>query len=206
MKKRIFFSLAILSLIIFICWQQERIRVISGERESYRQNTYNLLDEAQSYQIEIKGYQTRDSLNVKSIGQLELKLAEVNRYRSEDMKLIETLKVDKKRLQQITTVQTQTIYELTANVRDSIVYRDNYITDTLRCIYIWDKWFELNGCIDANSKFAGRFENRDSLLYVEHIVPKRFWFIRWGIKERRQEIVSRNPHTKITGAEFITIR
>jgi hypothetical protein len=64
----------------------------------------------------------------------------------------------------------------------------------------------MNGCIGADAKFAGRFESRDSLLYVEHVVPKRFWFIRWGVKERRQEIVSRNPHTKIIGAEFVTIR
>jgi hypothetical protein len=54
--------------------------------------------------------------------------------------------------------------------------------------------------------WTGRFESRDSLLYVEHVVPKRFWFIRWGVKERRQEIVSRNPHVRIVGAEFVTVR
>ncbi|GHT60449.1 hypothetical protein FACS189451_00520 [Bacteroidia bacterium] len=188
-----------LLLIAAVCWQNERIKVISSERNSYRQNTYNLLGE-------IEHYQTEDSLNAVSVGQLELKLAEVNRYRSEDMKLIETLQVDKKRLQQITTAQTQTIYELSTTVRDSIVYRDNYIADTLHCIEIADKWFSLTGCIDENSKFAGRFENRDSLLYIEHVIPKRFLFIRWGVKERRQEIVSRNPHTKIIGAEFISIK
>jgi hypothetical protein len=78
--------------------------------------------------------------------------------------------------------------------------------DTLRCIEIINKWFNLSGCIDANSKFAGRFENRDSLLYVEHIIPKKFLFIKWGIKERRQEIVFQNPHTKIMGLEYITVR
>jgi hypothetical protein len=50
------------------------------------------------------------------------------------------------------------------------------------------------------------FETRDSLLYVEYIVPRRFWFIKWGVKERRQEIVSRNPYTRIMGAEFVVIR
>lgn len=29
-------------------------------------------------------------------------------------------------------------------------------------------------------------------------VPRRLWFIRWGTKELRQEIVSSNPHTRIT--------
>ena len=199
MKTYIYFGLVIAGLILAVIWQQERIKVIKNERNLYRQNVYNLLED-------IDRYQTKDSLNAVSIGQLELKLAEVNRYRVDDMKLIETLNVDKKRLQQITTAQTQTVYELNVNFVDSIIYRDKYITDTLRCMNIKDKWFDLNGCIDANSKFAGRFANRDSLLYVEHIIPKRFWFIKWGCKERRQEIVSRNPHTTITGAEYITVR
>ena len=199
MKNWIYIGLVILALTVAVGWQHERIRVISGERNMYRQDTYTLLDE-------IKQYQTEDSLNALSILQLELKLAEVNRYRSEDMKLIETLKVDKKRLQQITTTQIQTVYELKGTVRDSIVYRDRYIIDTLRCIEITDHWFDFNGCVDANFLFIGRFENRDSLLYVEHIIPKKFWFIKWGCKERRQDIVSRNPHTVIVGAEFLSIR
>ena len=199
MKKYLYLGLVILLLTAIIGWQQKRIKAISGERDSYRQNSYTLMDD-------INRYQTKDSLNAVSTGQLELKLSELTRFRSEDLKLIETLKVDKKRLQQITTAQTQTLYELSATVRDSVIYVDNYITETLHCIDIQEKWFDLHGCIDANSKFAGRFENRDSLLYVEHIIPKRFLFIKWGCRERRQEIVSRNPHTTVVNAEFITIR
>ena len=83
---------------------------------------------------------------------------------------------------------------------------DSIYKDTIKCISITDKWFYMNGCIEVNSKFTGKFVNRDSLVYVEHIIPKRFWFIKWGCRERRQEIVSRNPYTIITGAEYITIR
>jgi len=53
---------------------------------------------------------------------------------------IQGLKVDKKRLKQITTAQMQTIYELKGIVVDSI-YIDNFIIDTLHCITIADKWF-----------------------------------------------------------------
>jgi hypothetical protein len=199
MKKYIYIGLIIATLVSVIGWQHERIRVISSDRDYYRQDTHALLGD-------IRRYQTNDSLNVVSIDQLELKVAELNRYRSEDMRLIESLQVDTKRLQQITTAQIQTIYELRGTIRDTIIYRDNHTTDTLRCIDIANQWFDLSGCIDPNFKFVGRFENRDSLLYVEHIIPKRFWFIKWGIRERRQELVSRNPHTVIVGAEFITIR
>ena len=37
-------------------------------------------------------------------------------------------------------------------------------------------------------------------------MPRRFLFIRWGTKAVRQEILSRNPHTKIVYAEYVKIR
>jgi len=199
MKKEIITAFVIVALFGAIFLQQERIKFLDKERNSYRQTAFTLLGD-------IDSYRTKDSLHAVSVGEMQLKLSELKKYRSDDMLLIETLQVDKKRLQKITTAQTQTIYELNASVHDSIVYINPYIPDTLRCITIKDKWFDMTGCIDLNSKFTGRFENRDSLLYVEHVIPKKFLFIKWGVKERRQEIVSRNPHTVITGAEYITIR
>ncbi|MBF0577749.1 DUF6549 family protein [Dysgonomonas sp. GY617] len=169
------------------------------EKELYKKNTSVLMDK-------IETYQTKDSLNVVSVGVLELKLSEYKKYRSDDLKLINSLNVDKKRLEQITSTQIQTIYELKGSVRDSLIYRDNYIIDTLKCITIHNTWFDLKGCSNRNNDFSGSFESRDSLIYIEHIVPKKFLFFKWGIKERKQEILSKNPNTKILNAEYISIR
>jgi hypothetical protein len=211
MKSLIYYLAIILSFAVVYQWRH--IGALQAERDLYQQNTNALLSD-------IEQYRTKDSLYVASISELCLTVDEYKKYRQQDMKLIESLKVDKSRIQQVTTTQTETVHELNGQFRDSAVWRDIFTkefaqadsafdsayADTLKCITINDKWFNLNGCIDANSKFAGRFESRDSLLYVEHIIPKRFWFIRWGVKERKQEIVSRNPHTRIVGAEFVTIR
>lgn len=129
-------------------------------------------------------------------------------FRAEDAKLISTLRADKKRLESIAKAQTETIYALRANVRDSIVYRDGE-SDTMRCIDYHDNWLDFSGCFSKENQFDGTIRSRDDLLYVEHIIPKRFLGFLWKtkrVKERRQEIVSRNPHTEIIGAEFITIR
>ena len=170
-----------------------------AEKEVYQKNTDILMGDIDTYKV-------KDSLNAVSVGNLELKLSEYKRYRSEDLNLINSLKVDKKRLEQITTAQTKTIYELEGKVTDSVIYRDNYIVDTLRCLDIHTKWYDLNGCTNQDGVFTGRLENRDSLIYVEHVIPKKFWFIKWGVKERKQEIISKNPSTSIESAEYITIR
>lgn len=192
-------GIIIASLFGTIAILHHRLKKEKAEKEVYQKNTNVLLDTIQTYKA-------KDSLNVVSIGVIELKLSEYKKYRADDLNLINSLKVDKKRLEQITTAQTKTIYELKGSVRDSIVYVDNYIVDTLRCVTIENKWFDLHGCINKKSEFSGTFENRDSLLYVEHIVPNKFLFFKWGVKERKQEILSKNPNTRIVNAEYISIR
>jgi len=193
--------LVILSLTGTIKVLRDKIQKEKAEKELYIGNTHNLLDSVQTYQ-------TKDSLNVASVGKLELKLSEYEKYRANDLRLIESLKVDKKKLESVTTAQTKTIHELKGTVRDSVVYRDNYIVDTLRCITIRDKWFDMNGCIDKQNMFTGEFENRDSIAIVNHVKQKRFLGFLWyyGKKESRVDAISKNPNTKITGVEYIELR
>lgn len=196
---KIYIILGIITLAGATAFLNNRLKKEKAEKELYQKNTDVLMGK-------VEAYKANDSLNVVSIGRLELKLSEYKKYREEDLELINRLKIDKKRLEQITTAQTQTIYELKGSVRDSIVYVDNYIVDNLRCLDIVNKWFDLHGCINKKNEFSGTFENRDSLVYVEHVVPKKFLFIKWGVKERKQEILSKNPNTKIMNAEYISIR
>ena len=202
MKKYIYAGLFAAALISVIAVQHRQIEAVKEDRDTYKRNTHTLLGD-------VERYRTKDSLQAVSVSGLCLTFDEYENDRQEDMKLIKQLKADKSRLQQIITAQTETDYYLSGTVDESIFYRqkgDGYVADTLQCIDINEKWFDMHGCIDKNSKFTGKFESRDSLLYVEHVVPKRFLFIKWGVKERRQEIVSRNPHTRIAGAEFVTLR
>lgn len=198
-KTYIILGIIIASLAGTTALLSHRLKKEKTEKELYKKNTDVLMGK-------VEAYKTNDSLNVISIGRLELKLSEYKKYRAEDLELISSLKVDKKRLEQITTAQTQTIYELKGSVKDSIVYVDNFIVDTLRCLDIANKWFDLHGCIGNRNEFSGTFENRDSLVYVEHVVPKKFLFFKWGVKERKQEILSKNPNTKIMNAEYVSIR
>lgn len=197
MKKYTIIGMIVLCGIIAI--QHTAIKRVQDERNTYKNNTYTLLSESERYR-------TKDSLNAISVGQLNLTLKEFKKYRQQDAGLIHTLKADNKRLKNITTVQTETVYPLSGVVKDSIIYVDRNTPDTLQCVEVINKWFTINGCTNRQKEFTGQFMSRDSLLYVEHVKPRRFLFFRWGVKERRQEIVSRNPYTVIESAEFITIR
>lgn len=189
------------SAVVTIWVQRSRINTLTGERDKYRTNTETLLQE-------VSRYQTKDSLNAAKVGVLELKLSDFEKYRASDAELIKTLQTKNRELERVTTTQMETINELRATVRDSIVYLPgDTVTTVLRCIEYSDKWVDFDGCI-INNTFSGKIITRDSLLITETVQYKRFLNFLWKtkrIKNREFDIVSKNPNSKITGFEVITI-
>lgn len=201
MKKYLIWAAIILAVAAAFWVQHVKIKRLTEERDRYRSNTETLLQD-------VRTYQTKDSLNAAKVGNLELKLSEYKKYRADDAALIKSLQTKNRDLQRVTTAQMETINELQANVRDSIVYLPgDTVTTVLRCIEYSDKWVDFDGCI-INNMFSGKIITRDSLLITESVQYKRFLNFLWKtkrIKNREFDIVSKNPYTKITGFEVITI-
>lgn len=202
MKKYLIWAAIILAVAAALWVQHAKIKRLTDERDKYRSNTEILLQD-------VKTYQTKDSLNAIKVGNLELSLAEYKKYRADDLALIKTLQAKNRDLERVTTTQMETINELRATVRDSVVYLPgDTVTTVLRCVDIVEPWFELHGCATPDGQFTGTHINRDSLLIVETVQYKRFWGFLWKtkkIKNREIDVVSKNPATKILGVEFVTI-
>lgn len=201
MKKYLILAAIIMAVAVAFWVQQSRIKRLTDERDKYRSNTETLLQD-------VRTYQTKDSLNAAKVGNLELKLSEYKKYRADDAALIKSLQTKNRDLQRVTTAQMETINELRANVRDSIVYLPgDTVTTILRCIEYSDKWVDFDGCI-INNTFSGKIITRDSLLITESVQYKRWLGFLWKtkkIKNRQIDVVSKNPATKILGVEFVTI-
>lgn len=204
MKKYLIIAAIALAVaaVVTIWVQRSRINQLTGERDKYRTNTETLLQD-------VSRYQTKDSLNAAKVGVLELKLSEFEKYRASDAELIKTLQTKNRELERVTTTQMETINELRATVRDSVVYLPgDTVTTVLRCVDIVEPWFELHGCATPDGQFTGTHINRDSLLIVETVQYKRWLGFLWKtkkIKNREIDVISRNPHTKIMGVEYIEI-
>lgn len=200
MKKYLIWAAIILAVAATFWAQHAKIKRLTEERDRYRSNTEILLQNVETYQ-------TKDSLNAAKVGVLELKLSEFEKYRTSDAELIKTLQTKNRDLEAVTTAQMKTIIELRGTVRDSIVYLPGD-TVVLRCVDISDPWFSLKGCTTPDGEFTGTFINRDSILIAETVQYRRFLGFLWKtkkIKSREIDIISRNPHTKIMGVEYIEI-
>ena len=152
---------------------------------------------------DISYYRTRDSLSAASVERLTLTKKELEQNCEALARDIKDLKIKLKRVQSVSQTSIETEHIIRTVVRDSLIVRDRI--DTLQCIDYHDNYLTLSGCIEHNH-FSGHIMSRDTLLQVIHRVPHKWWFIKWGTKAIRQEIVSKNPHAQIVYSRYIEVK
>ena len=182
---------------ITIYIQQKTIKTVRSDRDRLAVNQNTLM-------IGLDTFRTKDDLSAAKIRTLTLSLGEFKRYHSGDIESINSLNADVRRLRYLMNVGTQTVYNVSTVFRDSIISKDSII----KCVDYDSEWLTFVGCVDSLDNFKGSIQSREKLSIIEHIIPKRFLGFLWkyGCKERRREIISKNPHTKITDVEYIEIK
>lgn len=199
MKKILVGIIIVLSIVCFAFYHD--ISVLKSETNRYKENTKTLMQD-------VGRYRTSDSLNAVKVSTLTLELRELESYRAKDMQLIESLQVKKRELERITSMQMQTIANIKGQVKDSIIYRDKIIRDTIKDLSVSDEWIDLHGVVYNDGVFDGTLEVRDSLTVVETVRYKRFLGFLWKtkkVKHRAVDVVNKCPYTQITGLESIVI-
>ena len=190
----------IVATAIAIIVSTSRINRLTYERDRYRSNTESLL-------ADVKTYRVRDSLSAARVESLELTVKEYERFRADDAELIRELKARNRDLAAVNKTQSETIIDLQATPRDTVVLvRDSIITPAV-AVHCGDAWFDFDGLL-TKDQFTGTLSNRDSLLLAETVKYKRFLGFLWKtrrVQDRRVDVVSRNPHTTILGMEHIVI-
>lgn len=182
--------------------------LISGVFSGYMYNRYKkekkevvrLGDNQRSLLSEVDLYRTKDSLSAASIERLQLTNREFERYCS-DLKLqVEELGIRIKRIQSLSQTGINTSYPVYIPVRDSLNGND-----TIRCINYRSPYLDIAGCMNGDV-FSGQISSRDTLVQVVHRIPHKFWFIKWGTKAIRQEVVCKNPFSIISYTEYIELK
>ena len=192
-------AVVVAAILFSLIWQGYQIKGLRVERDKYKGNTETLLSDVETYKI-------RDSLSAARVQSLELSIKEFERFRAEDAALIRELKAKNRDLAAVNKTQSQTIINLQAIPRDTIIIRDSVKIPAV-AVHAGDAWFDFDGLL-TEKDFTGTLRNRDSLLVAESVKYKRFLGFLWKtnkVHDRRVDVVSRNPHTEIVGVEYVVI-
>ena len=148
--KKIIIKIGIIAVaILLIVIAGIRIKSLKEENSRLKSNQEVLLSEKESIIAQSQLYKVSDSLNAAKVTELQLSLSEYRKYRKQDLKLIEQLKVSKSDLQRVISSQTETINLFSAKLSDSIrIDTTTNTVDTLKCFNYKSKWTDAAGCVD----------------------------------------------------------
>ena len=192
-------AVVIIAAAISVVWADRTINRLNAERDKYRNNTETLLSDVEHYRV-------RDSLNAARVQSLELTVKEYERFRADDAALIKELKQRNRDLAAVNKTQSQTIIDLRAIPRDTVVVRDSVRVPAV-AVHCGDAWFDFDGLL-TEKEFTGTLANRDSLVIAESVKYKRFLGFLWKtrkVEDRQLDVVSKNPHTELMGVEYVVI-
>lgn len=167
------------------------------ERDRYMANQTALLSD-------VEHYKTESGKNAASVQKLTLTYNELKKNYDDVVATAKELNIKVKRMQSVSTTATETRVNVVTQVRDSIIFRDS-ITQSIK-IFRWnDPWVSIFGELNKDSVGID-VQSRDTIVQIVHRIPHKFWFIKWGTKAIRQEIVSKNPHTNIVYTDYIELK
>ncbi|NCB03688.1 MAG: hypothetical protein EOM67_16270 [Spirochaetia bacterium] len=187
----------IVLLILCLCAVIMYFREVVKENLRLERNQVALLSDSLSH------YRTKTGELVSSVEQLEMTIGELRRHRSELVSQLKSMKIRLRDVQSLSTTALESRVEVFVPIRDTIFIDTGKVVKA-QSFHWSDAWTSIQGVIH-NDSVKLKYQSRDTLLQVVRVVPKRFLFFRWGVKEIRQDVKVSNPNTVVTFSEFIKI-
>lgn len=182
-----------------------RLKNVNEERLRLERNQRTLLKDAEIYR-------TANGQSAAACEELTLKNEELKANRQDLLQEIAALQLKVRRLKSVSRVASVTETRVTVPLNDTVlpVEPSDICADSSNIIraraLAWnDSWTRIEGVVtDDSATFS--IQSTDTLIQVVHRVPKKWWFLKWGTKAIRQEITSKNPHSRLVYTEYITIK
>lgn len=171
-----------------------------------QRDTAKQVAKAQSHNVQVLTTQLQtvtlpSGAQLAHVGQLELTIKQLEEVKMLDAEAIKGLKIENKRLLSVGRVEIKTVTKIITQIRDSLIYKDRILIDSVGLINFTDGWMTLKGRI-VDRRFEGESTHLTKLSLTEYFTPKRFLFIKYGCKERRFAIKSENPRDSILKVNY----
>ncbi|WP_276815645.1 DUF6549 family protein [Segatella maculosa] len=143
-----------------------------------------------------------------SVPALNIRPSEFRRSGDALLKVAKSAGIKSSRISDAATAATVTRADIVANL-SSIQADDSAsnlstrlpVNSSTRLLAWSDPWLSISGTI-SDSLIRCSVSVSDTLDIIVHRVPRRFLFFRFGCREVRMDIISRNPHTRLTYARY----
>ncbi len=145
---------------------------------------------------DITRYKSKLGESVASVKQLNYTISDLKERESALYNEIKSLRVDIKRLKSATSVVTETkIDTIVKVVKENNIFVASYS----------DEFNHIRAEIKGDSAKLS-YTGTDNILIAVHVIPKKFLFFRYGIKDVRTEVKNSNDKVHISDIKSVMIR
>lgn len=196
MKKYI--AIAVGVLVVAVIYLLATTISLRKANSTYKSNQQALLEK-------VDYYKTEAGKSAASVQKLELSYSELEDNYQTVCDAADELNIKLKRIEATSTTAIKTEVKIQTVVKDSIIYHSALDIDTVKRLRWRDAWVDISGYLQKDSLNLN-VQSSDTIVQIIHRVPKKFWFITYGTKAIRQEMISTNPHTAIVYTEYIDLK
>jgi|GEM_PF-2088452 hypothetical protein len=216
-KRRIYTFVILLFIGLATCvfLMSKHITTLKNECDKYKSNEKALI-------AQTKTYKTKDSLNAATAYEVQLKFDEYKKAHPDEKEHIDEVTKGRS-LQAVVSVQGNTKVPVKIPLKDTVINKKDTLSvknstpsvkkdtiiatkDTVQTIKSYTQWYSIDGIIDKS--FTGYIGFNESLQIYITVQYKRFLGFLWHtskVKNRKVDVVSLNPYSKITNVEYTTI-
>lgn len=194
----LFLAVLFVVMLISISVSIDTIKTQKNEIARISQNIEVLTSENQTWK-------TKSGKQVMTIQEMELTSKELVKMRLIDQSTIKDLGLKMKQIKKINQTGVGTHINITPIVKDTTIIKDTIIY-TCKTLKFQDPYVSVKGVICDTIPSVLDIVHTDTIVSFAHVIPKKFLFIKYGIKEIRQEVLSKSPYSKLYYSRTINIK
>ena len=177
------------------------VTLLSYQLDKERKNVDRLSDNQTSLIEDVEYYRTEDSLSVGSVHKLTLTLEEYQRLDKSKSDTIKDLGYKLSRVNSVQEVKTETNHKIKVPIKDHTLANNL----TTPCFNYTSPFLDVTGCV-IDSTLHAEIKMRADLQIIAHRVPKQWWFIKWGTKAVKVDVISKDKNCTITHNRYIELQ
>ena len=177
------------------------VTLLFYQLDKERKEVDRLSDNQTSLITDVEYYRTEDSLSVASVHKLTLTLGEYQRLDKAKSDTIKDLGYKLSRVNSVQEVKTESNHKIKVPIKDHTL-ANNLITPYFNYS---SPFLDVTGCV-IDSTLHAEIKMRADLQIIAHRVPKQWWFIKWGTKAVKVDVISRDKNCSITYNRYIELQ
>jgi hypothetical protein len=177
------------------------VTVLSYLLDKERKESKRVSDNQTALITGLEYRRTKDSREIASAYVMKLDRDEYKRLYKQRGDTIKDMGYKLSRVKSEQEIKTETNHQIKVPIKDHTL-PNNLITP---CFNYSSPFLDVTGCV-IDSTLHAEIRMRADLQIIAHRVPKQWWFIKWGTKAVKVDVISKDKNCSITHNRYIELK